>query len=409
MKVFAPVYEDIEKLISEAKKSITIVSPWLKRSAVEMVLNNQKINDMKIRILTVGEVTDFLSGSSDFEIIQALYKIGAEIKLISNLHAKIYIADGIKAIITSANFTYQGLNRNVEVGAFIDDYEQVSQLEKIVDCWFNHGKQIDEKWLNAVSQNINKDQNSYNSYKERDKIYSYDPSLRGNVFKITSPISDTSNESECDIVDNNQPEINISMQYAESGNSVSQTSTIKNEGTRLNTLNDTLTAQVFQLAENPDAKKMTLPKQVVEELLEYYGISELSVYSDKLLSHDQKDADLVKRPAIQMAAKTEIKKSQNTVYFRLCDNGILTEGKFSLMDDSELLAKQGWFNNMSPRAIDRPDLENGGFDLTNKDGLLGIRCFLAGFIYRWVRTSHLCFEGDKKRKRIWTNSFCSNQ
>ena len=46
------------------------------------------------------------------------------------LHAKVYIADSKKAIITSANLTRGGLNQNYEYGLFTDSFRLISQIRE---------------------------------------------------------------------------------------------------------------------------------------------------------------------------------------------------------------------------------------------------------------------------------------
>ena len=39
----------------------------------------------------------------------------------SSLHAKCVVVDGLRALVSSANFTQRGQERNIEVGVLIED------------------------------------------------------------------------------------------------------------------------------------------------------------------------------------------------------------------------------------------------------------------------------------------------
>ncbi len=104
MKILSPpLAVEIRQLFKDAK-SVTIVTPWIKNDALQWVLNTDERNDLPdIRVLMIGSVKDFVSGASDIEVVKWLLKAKADLRLIENLHAKIYLADESRAIITSAN------------------------------------------------------------------------------------------------------------------------------------------------------------------------------------------------------------------------------------------------------------------------------------------------------------------
>jgi hypothetical protein len=155
MKVlYPPLIEELNKLYMEASKEFMIVSPWIKHDVLKYIIRATPKIAIQLRVLTVGKLRDFARGSSDIESIEWLLTSKAEISLISNLHAKIYIADRKRAILTSANLTSSGLRKNIEVGILINDQEEIDILAETIDEWFKEGRHVDDQWLNTMRKDL---------------------------------------------------------------------------------------------------------------------------------------------------------------------------------------------------------------------------------------------------------------
>lgn len=115
-------------LIIKSKSNIFISSPFIKNSAVNILLKHKK-SQVELEIMTSFKFAYFRNKASDIESIERLVKVG-EIKAVGNLHSKAYIFDKEKAIITSANLTYGGLYRNYEHGLLISNEETVNEIHK---------------------------------------------------------------------------------------------------------------------------------------------------------------------------------------------------------------------------------------------------------------------------------------
>lgn len=72
-------------------------------------------------VITSSNISNFLCGSLDVSAIKKLIKAGVIVKNYQNLHAKIYIFDRKKALVTSANLTNNALYHNFEYGVLIND------------------------------------------------------------------------------------------------------------------------------------------------------------------------------------------------------------------------------------------------------------------------------------------------
>lgn len=79
-------------------------------------------------------MASFVRQASDIEAIELLLKNGIKVYNHQHLHAKIYSFDNQKAIVTSANLTYNGLNKNYEYGILINDLNVVSDIDDDLNC-----------------------------------------------------------------------------------------------------------------------------------------------------------------------------------------------------------------------------------------------------------------------------------
>ena len=127
----------VKLLLSRSDQAI-IISPFISVDAVRMVEKNlARLNSLTL-------VTTFKRDDYDqvkkIPVLRSLFSISEErsmalsVKVDNKLHGKIYI--GIKkeqyigAIITSANFTRNGLVANHEWGYYIEDFNEISQLSE---------------------------------------------------------------------------------------------------------------------------------------------------------------------------------------------------------------------------------------------------------------------------------------
>ena len=90
-----------------------------------------------------GTHSDYALGLSD-DIQEEVRRLGGEVVLIKELHAKIYITDRKEAIITSANLTKSGIMGNYEAGIWLNDPLALSEICIYVDDLYQF-RQISEK------------------------------------------------------------------------------------------------------------------------------------------------------------------------------------------------------------------------------------------------------------------------
>jgi hypothetical protein len=109
---FAHLSEEIE-----GAQQIKIVSPYVTHRTLICPERSQSIH-----LLTSLTDENLMSGATSIDSIRSLIKCGVEcrsLELSRALHAKVYIFDDRKAVITSANLTEAALRKNIEAGVVI--------------------------------------------------------------------------------------------------------------------------------------------------------------------------------------------------------------------------------------------------------------------------------------------------
>lgn len=105
-----------------------LASPFIKANVAKMILDN-KPTDSNISLMTNFKLTNFYRKSSDLTALKYFIDKQMEVRNYPTLHAKTYIFDSERAIVTSANLTLGGLQNNYECGVLIHDSNTVSKLK----------------------------------------------------------------------------------------------------------------------------------------------------------------------------------------------------------------------------------------------------------------------------------------
>ena len=122
-----PCQELFNTLIANSDKKIALCAPYVKKDIVSQILNLKK-NDVELVLITSSNLATFATGGSDISAIKYLVEKGINTYNYQNLHAKVYVFDSDKALITSSNLTYGGLVRNYEYGVYINDEDIIRKI-----------------------------------------------------------------------------------------------------------------------------------------------------------------------------------------------------------------------------------------------------------------------------------------
>lgn len=113
-----------------------VVCPFIKAGALKPLL---KLKPDKVKVITRFNLVDFAEGVSDIAALRMLLDVGAQVRGIRKLHAKLYLFHSI-AIITSANLTKSALNSNHEFGIVTDDMAMIATCRNYFnDLWQRGG------------------------------------------------------------------------------------------------------------------------------------------------------------------------------------------------------------------------------------------------------------------------------
>ena len=128
---------NFEALLLEASQDVVLCSPFISMEGakfVSSVLAKSSSPRLNAKIVTDLSPATVAQGANDPSAILKLAKsfISTEIFHLPRLHAKIYIADSIGAIVTSGNLTGGGLERNYEYGVEIRESKRVKYIRSDV-------------------------------------------------------------------------------------------------------------------------------------------------------------------------------------------------------------------------------------------------------------------------------------
>ena len=131
-KVSRPCWDQLKQLVREANRELLICSPWLPRSGLLKLKAYFDELGPPPKVKFWARVAD---ANTDSELLLDIFRtlrrkgIDVEVKDSPALHAKIYMADGRTALVTSANLSQSGFEHNLEMATLTSD---ASLLEQIV-------------------------------------------------------------------------------------------------------------------------------------------------------------------------------------------------------------------------------------------------------------------------------------
>ena len=136
----APDAAALEEVIGASEGRLILCSPYVKTRALTIVADALPTAVESIDIWTKLDHRDWLTGASDPEgLLDFVEQVesrpngpACSLRSGENLHAKIIISDGPKALAGSANLTGGGYFRNVEAARVVDGGE-VEDLRSLVD------------------------------------------------------------------------------------------------------------------------------------------------------------------------------------------------------------------------------------------------------------------------------------
>jgi len=142
--------KNLTMMFNNVKSELTISSPYISDAGANLLIKSVS-NSFKekglLRFITDLSPKNIYQGSTNPFSFEKFFK---EINLVqvfhlSKLHAKVYIQDNKKAIITSGNLTAGGLYNNFEYGILTEDSRLVSYIKNDLTDYGNLGALINFK------------------------------------------------------------------------------------------------------------------------------------------------------------------------------------------------------------------------------------------------------------------------
>jgi phosphatidylserine/phosphatidylglycerophosphate/cardiolipin synthase-like enzyme len=151
----SPWHSALDVLVRSVRAELTIVSPFITRSATARVLDilrKEHSRSLRVHIVTDLSVTHLIDGALDPAAIVDVLDLfpSTVVSIAPRLHAKAYLADRSVAIVTSANLTDGGLYFNKEYGVLLRDPMHVSQLKQDIEAYASLGSRTSRTRLEAL-------------------------------------------------------------------------------------------------------------------------------------------------------------------------------------------------------------------------------------------------------------------
>ena len=131
----------LDDALNTANPTLRIVCPFIKKRTAERLLKTGR--PKLFQVITRFNLCDFASGVSDTSALRVLLDSGAQVRGVINLHAKLYLFNENRVIVTSANLTEAALFRNHEFGFVAEDAAIVERCrEYFADLWNRAGQDL---------------------------------------------------------------------------------------------------------------------------------------------------------------------------------------------------------------------------------------------------------------------------
>lgn len=155
------IADAVKKELVAANQSVQIISAYCKENAIRKIDSYIATNVLGKKIMIRFRMEDLLKGSTDFSVAKYCLENGWSVYIRFDLHAKTYVIDNMRGIVTSANATNSGLGfgskSNMEVATLVN-MEQ-DDLIKITSM-FSDAIKVNEELLLKMEEQLGKIKNT---------------------------------------------------------------------------------------------------------------------------------------------------------------------------------------------------------------------------------------------------------
>jgi HKD family nuclease len=165
----SPWRERLLAALERVQHELLVVGPYIKDDVITMLKDalqaRQNPRPLSVRVITRTLSEDFLSGASDIAALQHLLAwsdelpgSSVEVRVINNIHAKVWVFDSDLAFVGSGNATFSGMEVNLEYGIAISDPQIIASILQDWQEWWElaaplNAQMLDElhRWLDALT------------------------------------------------------------------------------------------------------------------------------------------------------------------------------------------------------------------------------------------------------------------
>lgn len=153
-------HRSLRELVGGAKERLLLCSPFVGRVGTQLVIDNVAANFVEsgsITLLTNLSVANMCQMSTDPRALKSVADAipNSTIFHLPGLHAKVFIADETRAIVTSGNLTAGGLYRNFEYGVDVVDPSMVRRIHTDLVEFASLGVSVPQPRLSAYCDAVN--------------------------------------------------------------------------------------------------------------------------------------------------------------------------------------------------------------------------------------------------------------
>lgn len=144
----------LERLVRGVKAELLIICPFIKGSEADFISGCLNTAGADVRTLTNLRMDSVVAGSLDMDALLTLgqFSPDSQVLTLPGLHAKVFIADRKRAIVTSGNLTQSGLDRNHEYGVVMSGAKMVRRVRKDMEKWMQAGFAVDSASLKKIAR-----------------------------------------------------------------------------------------------------------------------------------------------------------------------------------------------------------------------------------------------------------------
>lgn len=146
-----PVFQEVVRV---ASTDLLVAAPFITVGPIRQLAALLRRPPPAVKVLTNFQVESLASGSTDPAALDGLWNGLPSMTVwhLAGLHAKVIVADDTCAVVTSANLTDGGLQRNYEYGVLLEEPDAVAQVREDLESYADLGVLVPRADLSALGE-----------------------------------------------------------------------------------------------------------------------------------------------------------------------------------------------------------------------------------------------------------------